>query len=578
MLLVVGLARVASAAHPLGDVVPSSLLADVTTDGFELLDTVAAAELPTRIDVPTFSDAAQSGCILGACAFSYDIELSGMFAEVELTSLEVQADADAQELDVDGSAVGSLNTAAEPANLDIRVELGFIEIIDSPSCDARIQPVDVDISSDIGLALVPNGDGTNSIDTTVSPVTWSWSANGDDVVFTGCVLADVVNTVNDALGFFGLNIYDILIDQLEPQVDSVVDDLPGALEPLLDEALGGIDSTQEIDVLGTAVSVSLWPDDIEIVEPGAGAVGGVRLGFASSIDLEPDPCIERFGVTGSLETPSSAPGIGNATDIAFTPSVESLVNDDFANHFLYALWSAGLLCTEIVDDPSLGLPFPLDTALLELIAPGTFAPLFADPVPLVIRTAPRLPPTIELTGTGEIAVLVDGLGLDMIAEVDGRSSRVLGLETTADVGVSLPYDPATGLLTVDVDADGAVITPSVAYNELDPQASPAIASQLSLLFGLLVQPALEGLVPPFTVVPPSFGVLGVTDLDIRGLMTDGPWLAAFAALAPLPPGTEPTSCAEGCDATSCTSGCATGGVGPIGLLLPLVVAALRRRP
>ena len=579
MSLLLDLAFAASAAHPLGEVVPSSLLADVTTDGFELMDTVAAAELPSRIDVPTFSAADESGCILGACAFAYDIELSGLFAEVELTSLDVEPDAAAQELDLAGAAVGSLNTAAEPGNLDIRVELAFIEIIDSPSCDVRISPVDVDLSGDVGLDLVPNGDGTNSIDTVVSPFDWSWSADGDDVVFTGCVLADVVNTVNDALAFFGLNIYDIMIDQLEPQIDTVVDDLPGTLEPLLDDALGGLDSTQEIDVLGTPVTLSLWPDDIEIVEEGAGAVGGVRIGFASSIDLEPDPCVDRFGVIGSLETPSAPPAIGNATNVAFVPSVEALVNDDFANHFLFGLWSAGLLCTEVTDAESLGLPFALDTTLLELVAPDSFDPLFTDAVPLIIRTAPRLPPTIDMATDGEIAVLVDGLGLDLIADVDGRAARVLGLEAAADVGVDMPFDPSTGLLTIDIDADGAVVTPSVAYNEIDPEASPAISAQLALLFDLLVQPSLGTNVPPITVEVPAFGALGVTELDVRSIVTDGPWLAAFAALAPLPEGTEPASCSSACDTTSCTYGCATGGAtGPIALLLPLVVAALRRRP
>ncbi len=578
MFLLLDLALVAAGAHPLGEVLPSSLFADLTTDGFELLDTVAAAELPTRLDVPIFSDSDESGCILGACAFAYDIELSGLFAEVELTNLDVLPDAAAQELDLAGSVVGSLNTAAEPGNLDIRVELAFIEIIDSPSCDVRVEPVDADLSADIALALVPNGDGTNSIDTDVSAVDWSWSADGDDIVFTGCVLADVVNAVNDALGFFGLDIYDIVLDQLEPQIDTVVDDLPVALEPLLDEALGGIDSTQEIDVLGTPVTLSLWPDDIEIVEEGAGGPGGVRIGFASSIDLEADPCVDRFGVTGSLETPSAAPGIGNATGVSFVPAVETLVDDDFANHFLYATWSAGLLCGEIADAETLGLPFALDTSLLELLAPGVFDPLFAAPVPVVIRTAPRLPPTIDLASTGEIAVLVDDLGLDILAEVDGRTARVLGLGAAADVGVTLPFDPVTGLLTVDIDADGAVVTPSVAYTEIDPSASPAIGAQLTLLFDLLVQPALGTIVPPFSFEVPAFGTLGVTELEVKSVVTDGPWLGAFAALAPLPAGTAQASCAEGCDSSTCTAGCTTGGaMGPIALLLPLAIAAIRRR-
>jgi hypothetical protein len=369
-----------------------------------------------------------------------------------------------------------------------------------------------------------------------------------------------------------------MIDQLEPQIDTVVEDLPGTLEPLLDESLGGIDSTQEVDVLGTVVTLSVWPDEITIVESDATSPGGVRIGLASSIDLVPDLCVERFAIAGSLETPSAAPAIGAATGVTFAPSAEALVNDDFANHFLFALWSAGMLCTEIADAESLGLPFELDTALLELVSPGTFTPLFPEPAPLAIRTAPATPPTFDMASSGDLAIVVDGLGLDVVSEVDGRAARVLGLEIAAEMGVALPYDSTTGMLTVDIDAAGAVLTPSVAYNEIDPEASPAIGAQLDLLFGLLVEPALGTLVPPFEVAVPAFGLIGVTDLEVKSVVTDGPWLGAFALLAPLPPGAATSDCSDGCTSTDCTTGCTTGGAaGSIPLFLPLVVAALRRR-
>jgi hypothetical protein len=264
------------------------------------------------------------------------------------------------------------------------------------------------------------------IDTTVPPVGWSWDADGDDIVFTGCPIADVVNTVNDTLAMFGLDLFDLLIDQLEPAVDALVLDVGADIEPAADALFATFAVDEEIDVAGAPVTVAMWPDQVTVEDPDATGPGGLRIGLATTLTATTDPCVASFGVTGSTDTPSDGPRIGTAPGLAFTPSLAMLASDDFVDHFLFAMWSTGLMCGEISDGEELGLPFPLDTSLLEVLAPGVFGDLFPEPVPMSIRLAPYAPPRLDLAGPSDVDVAIDRLGLDLVAEIDGRDARVLG--------------------------------------------------------------------------------------------------------------------------------------------------------
>ena len=50
-------------------------------------------------------------------------------------------------------------------------------------------------------------------------MSWSWDANGDDIQFTNCGLADVINSVNTVTEFFGFDIYDLFSDIVEPEIE-----------------------------------------------------------------------------------------------------------------------------------------------------------------------------------------------------------------------------------------------------------------------------------------------------------------------------------------------------------------------
>jgi hypothetical protein len=569
---------VALAEHPLGDVVPSGVLADVTTAGLGLIGALVSDVPPVPTPIAPFTSSDQTGCIAGNCAFSYDLSLSGLESTVDATSITLAPDEAAQALDIVGTGVASLNSAAAPGVLELDVVFAFVPVIDD-TCQVWIEPVNLEITGSMELDVVPLPDGTSVIDTTVPPVAWSWDADGDDIVFTGCQLADVVNTVNDTLSLFGLDLYDILLDQLEPTIDVLVLDLGAEIEPVADELFAAFVVNEEIDVAGTPITVALWPDQVTVEDPDGAAPGGLRIGLASTLTATTDPCVTPYGVTGSPETPADGPAIGTAPGLAVTPSLAMLASDDFVDHFLFALWSTGLMCGEVSDGEELGIPFPLDTTLLDILAPGSFGSLFSEPVPLLIRLAPYAPPTLDLAGPNDVDLDVDRLGLDLIAEVDGRDARLLGIDLATTVALALPYDATTGVLTLQPSVGDVVGT--VGYNEFDPSASTGIEVSLALLISLFLAPTLETALPPVDVPMPLLGEgIGVTEVATMSADASDTWLGLFAATGPVDPDYTSAGCGEtgGCDESTYGAGCATGGVpGRLVFLVPLLAAGLRRQ-
>ncbi|MEQ1504377.1 MAG: hypothetical protein ABMB14_19205 [Myxococcota bacterium] len=577
---------VASAGWPLGSRIDHSVVVDLTPEGFSSLQTLAGSLVPPQIDLPPFAAADSSGCVFGACLYSYDLFIDGMFVQVSIDSLDL-APAAGNVLNLTANATINVNSAADPALLDIVAELAYIEVVDD-SCDLYVDPITLSISGPIQLSLLPDdagvdvdGDGTpdtKRLDVVIPPVAWSWDATGDDIEFTNCGLADVINTVNEVTGFFGLDLYDLILGMVEPQIDTVVNDLPAELEPLLEDTFASLTISEEIDLLGVPLGLTLWPESLSTT------ADGMRVELSSVTDVPTHPCVAQYGIPDSVATASTLPAIGAAPPgLPFVPHAGAVIDDDFVNQVLYGVWSGGLLCYEISSESDdLDLPIPIDTGLLGLMAPGVFDPLFPETAPMALVTAPRVPPVVDPAGPDDVDVAIDDLGLGFFVELDGRKTRLMNIDLQVEAGLDLAFDPATGNLAFGIDLGEGAITPTVTVNEFAPDSSAAIATSFGAVFDTLVGPLLGGLLADASFPIPSIEGLGITDMAVQSAGLSDEMLGAYVSTGLV------TYPALGCDeeggcTSGCDSGCSTGGPGGLGparlspIWFTLASVALRRR-
>jgi hypothetical protein len=571
----------AVAGWPIGSRLDRSVVVDVTAEGFGSLQGLLGSFIPPRIEVPNIDQADESGCVFGVCTYGYDLLVQNMYVEVQIDSLDL-APANGNVLNLDADATITLNSPADPATLDISAELFGAEIIDD-TCDLYVNPIGVALSGPIQLSLVDDaggvdvdGDGlpdTKMLDVVVPPVTWAWDASGDDIQFTNCGLASVVNTVNTVTGFFGFDLYDLILDQFTPTIDELVTELPAQIEPLLEDTFSQLTISEEIDLLGVPLTFTLWPNGL------ATNPDGMRLELSSVTDVPRDPCVARFGISDSPETASTFPPIGQTpSGLPFAPHAQAIVDDDFVNHVLYGVWAGGLLCYTLPDPTGeLELPLAIDASLLSLLAPGAFDDIVADRAPMQIITAPTKPPHLDTAGANDVNVKVDDLGLGFFVEVDGRRTRLMNIDVAADLGVDLDYDGNVGELAIGLDLAAGAFVPTVTANEFKPEATAQIEASFGGLFDTLVGPLLGGVTEGMVVGIPSFEGLGLTELMLEPTGDQGEMLGAYVQTGIVP--FYSAGCDESGGCTSgCEGGCTTGALpGRLILLFPLLLAGLRRR-
>ena len=553
------------ASIPLGEKIDDGVLVDVTDDGLDAVVPAIRGAIPSSIDVPTVN---MSGG--GSCAARYSIYSDNLEAFVSLQSVDISPGTDA--LQVVATAEVWVNSQSAPAQLDYSGALICIPF--SGTCDVWVEPIQVEITGVIELSLVEDpegadfdGDGTpdtKMLDADVLPLEWSWDATGDNIELDDC---PTINTLIDVLDFFTLDIRQIVLDQVEGEIDNLVQSLPTDFEPLIEDAFSGLVISEQIDLLGAQVSLDLWPESM-VIQP-----TGMRVSLGSVVGAETDPCIDRYGFQGSRETAGQPPDLQHSTAPVVAPHVVALADDDFANHFLFGVWSTGLLCLDLgAEDSPVDLPVPLDSTLLSLLAGDAFDRFFPESQPLDVVTDPRQPPEVDLTGPNDVNVMIDPLGLDIGAEVDGRKARLVSVDVVGNIGVDVAFDPATGELAPNILVEEGSITPSVVYNEFAPEASASIEGGLTTLIDTLAISALGGITNGVAVAIPALEGFGLTDMVVEPTGSTGDHLGAFSSLGQV---SYPSAgCSQGC------GGCSSGGGIPasaIVLLFPALVALRRRR-
>ena len=549
----------ASAQDAAEGAIDPALYVDITPDGFDAIAGVIPALLPSEVAIP---DTSQEVVDIWFCAEDFSLT-NGL---VGLQVIDAQVTPGNGALDVTASLMVSVNSSGNPFNLS------FSGCVDS-DCPGYVDAFPVDIHTTIALAIVPGPDGLDVLDATVGAIDVSYVLDNSDI-HLDCFVQDI----EDILGYVGLSIYDLIIDQ----VDSLLQDQIGALAPTLEstveDAFSAATIDQDLDLNGATAHISLAPTDIQVLPT------GVRLAMGGWVSGDAAACVSAYDTGGPTWTENGLADIGYAPTGVRSPYHLGIgVSDDFANQTLYTLWRGGLLCYTLAP----GGVFPLDTSIMNLLTGNVFAELFPESQPVTMRTVPRAAPTVDYTGSDDINVTLKDLDVELYADLDGRAARIVSVSLNGPAGANLALDGGTGNLGIAVHIDPANLVPTVVYNEIYPDQDATVESSFATAFGGLLDTLIGGLVgDALAFALPSISGLGLQSLETSATGPSQDWLGAYAMLGSVTYG-DGSSCG-GCGGTDtggssssgCSSGCAQAPGVPAWMgLLPLGLAVvLRRRP
>lgn len=548
----------AFAAIPVGVEIEDAVVADVTKPGFDAIGQAVVGLVPEYFAIPPVHLYDEGGCVFGFCAYTYQVDATDGYATISPGNVTFAPGAGV--LSLNAGLTVAVNAPSSP--LDLYVKATGIGIPISSSCDVWVDPfpVTVGISVELGYA-----NGEVVVNAGQPQINYS-GLTGNHIKVSGCA----VDTIETVLDFFGWSLYDFVLDQVKPEIDKAIQnaDLPGMIEDLVTDAFGEFSEISDtVDLLGAPLDYSISLSSIQITN------NGMRASLSGSFDTIRDPCIDRYGYDGSVETPSTLPSIGTAPGGAH---LAVYADDDFVNNALFAVWSSGLLCFDIDDDSDLDLPLAINTNLLSLLASDHFDHLFPTVAPMRILTRPEKPPEVVVGAGNDVNLLVDPLGLEFYAELDGRQVRLVNLDLTVDAGVDLTY--TNGILGIDVALDGGRISPNATFSDLVPEAAPAVEASFSSLFDQLAGPLLGDALGGLSFPVPTFEGIGLAYLDTAPAASADDRLGVYAKVGTGLPDTGGCGC-DGADAEGCDTGCTTGGLPARGLplLLPFLLAMRRRR-
>lgn len=551
--------------NPPDAIISNAVVADIPPDGFDTITAIIPNLIPLDIPVDDqyFEGGLGWGCVVDVWFDISNIKIDAAVADASITPQDGY-------LDFSVTLAVAINDANDPFNLDY--ELTCIEY----NCNAYVDPFEVVVSSKVYLNIIDmDGDGINDLDAYFQDFDFDYSDfDGQDINIEDCALG----TFEDVLNVFNWSIFDLLIGAIGPGLESGIQDALPDIEAAFEDAFAQATIQQTVDLAGTPLDLTIAPADI-VIKP-----EGLRLMLdASATTPEGSACVASYDPLGSKATPSSLMPIGYLPPGISNASLAATVDDDFVNQALYSIWRSGILCFT-VDSNTLG-SFTIDTSLLGLLTGGSFDDMFPEAKPMIIKTEPKEPLSLNVNTAADVAIDVKELGLGIYVEIDGRSSRLLNVDLATDVGVNIPFDNTTGALSVNIDLDTDRVTPTVSYNEFRPDANAEIeasfAGQLDTILGFV---DIEGLLGDLSFTLPSLNGVGLVSLDFAATGENAEDLGAFAALGEVP--YESTGCGEGgCGGSSGDSGCSGGGCSTNGrpnsrtalLSFVLIFSLLRRR-
>jgi hypothetical protein len=538
-----------AADWPAGSVIDESIALQVGEDGLLSLGDVLPAMIPTE---PTLVDDVgdKSGCL-------YMYELSNLWAQFEVV--------DAVLVPLNGSVGLDMDLVVWINDETDKFTLAYeLLCIGEEVCPGYVTEFDLNVKAPIIFDVVTHTDGKPLLVASVGKMNFDSGLNANKTK-----LSCTTGVVEDVLGFFGLNLYDLILQQASGPLKSQIEDQ-------LNDALLQARFEDSFDLLGTELSVAVYPFAADAT------TDGLEIVMSGWADAAPDTCVAEFDEGEFAKTDTPIPDI---LELSASGDIAALLADDFINELLYAVWSGGVLCYQIDETFSLG-GLAVDTALLELVGREPYEDLVpAETGPLIIRTVPTVPLTVNPTGDHDLDVRIEDLEVNFYSELDGRVARTLAIEIDADVGVDFELDGSTGQLAVLVDLSEDAFSATVGDDVMVASGVDEIAAGFEGVMGTLIESVVGPLLgDAISLSLPNMGGVGLTALTFEAAGDDEDWVAGYVTMGPVTYGDPDAGCAcdeeggcsseeGGCDSES---GCSFSNGGASWLFV-LVAVGLRRR-
>lgn len=534
-------AQSARADLPPGEPVVDGVMADITPAGLDYVVAQLDPLIPTEIPIPdqVMSDTAFFEC-------DYDIDVTNILVHLQTQSIDITPMQD--QLRVSIAANVWINTQGNPMGLDIDgggIACGWID----ESCNVWTDPMLVTLQMDVQMQVIDPGNGDPPyLDVTVPPLTHNLDTaiTSDKIHSDDCLLTYLIDLLDD---WFGIDLIDILLDSILPDLEDALADLPPTIEEALEEAFAEAVIEDTLEVLDAEVAYSLYPSDV-IIQP-----EGLRIAMAGAFDAEPHACIAEYDPGGSPFTDNPPPGL----DGMAAYHLRALVADDLMAAALYTFWRSGVLCYT-VDPDELG--FPLDTSIIALMVDDEDREQMeriwlGETAGILLRTVPKNPPVVPLGGGNDVDAVVEDLGLQFYAMTQDRMAHVMQVDVDVAAGINVNA-PGDGSLAIDIAVDSENLNPVLVYNEMTPELNEQIETNFGDIMGGLLDTVLDGFLPDLSFGQMHIAGVGISQLDIDATGPAGDFLGAEATLDLVKPECEGDLSAFGIDTENLIS-CEDGG-------------------
>ena len=157
---------------------------------------------------------------------------------------------------------------------------------------------------------------------------------------------------------------------------------------------------------------------------------------------------------------------------------------------------------------------------------------------------------------------------------------MLSLNLNTDVGVTLPFDPTTGELSVGLDLDTERINTSIEANEFVPDAGPDIVANFADQLGTILDiVGLDSFLGDLSFNFPSFYGVGITDINVSASGTDNLDSAINLQIGSAPYSSGCNTGEDTQNASDNCNGCSSGASNSSQLIMvfTLLMISIRRR-
>ncbi|MFH1467187.1 MAG: hypothetical protein ABIO70_22575 [Pseudomonadota bacterium] len=371
--------------------------------------------------------------------------------------------------------------SSSPATFVAQGDCSVLTSLDE-SCNLEIPTTA--LSAHLGMAIT---DVEGTFDVLVDDLSIAISPINNPL--SDCTLASVTGTL---LGQDPAAISNLLLSFIEPELEGLDETIAQSLE----DALNSLTLQTPLDLGGIPMDLSLYPSRLELGDD------GVILGFGAQIDADGTAeCVD--AAAGSPFQDSPWPVFGatpEGSSLAYDLGV--VISRDFVDHLLWALWASGTLCIDLQDLAGT----ELQTSLLESFFGDSFSALFPESTPAMISVRPEGQPVAVFSDdVPPLGVAVSDLGLNLLAELDARQTRIFRVGIDAEVGVNVLLDSEA--VTPELYLDPAAFTYRETFNDL-------LAEGFSDGFQGLVEMVLDMFLPDDLISP-------ITLPDLYGIGIDG---------------------------------------------------------